>query len=218
MKDLDRLVRVAKERAADRRRAFAWSPDGGVAQPVDPRPPRGRPLRVLQSDGGRTLFHYLADERLEIAVQAPGAGLEAPPDVVVINRADRMPLEESAADLPREVWAGAAEGRLRVVFDVCGEGAGHDWRRSRRLHEFLGSRGLRPSMAAYVTQDRSYADDYGAVCDRKGLGADRMQIWVHDLYIRRTFADVGLNGEQLFEQRLAAYARRAPRAARLSCR
>ena len=208
--DLDGLVRRAQERAVDRRQGFVWRPDGATTPPPAAAPPTlDRPLRVLLSNKERTLFNYLADERLTITVQQPGAAVPAPPDVVVITRADRMQLAASAADLPPETWAQVAEGRLRLVFDASGEGEEHELHRLEVLHAFLRARGLRPSMAAYVTQDRAYARAYDACCDQQGLGDERMRIWVHDLYVQRTFAEVRAGGEQMFQQRLAAYAGRA---------
>ena len=206
---IETLVRSAQERAADRRRSFDWTPDPGESPPVRASAQSGPPLRVLLSNGERTLFNYVADPRLIVSVHEPGKALEAAPDVVVITRADRNELNDSVENLPSDLWTRAADGHLRLVFDASGEGLSHSAVGTEKLHGFMRARGVRPSAAAYVTQDRQHARDYGAYCDSQGLGADRMRIWVHDLYIQRTFATLRGNGEQVFRSRLAAYAARA---------
>ena len=206
----ERLVLSARERAADRRRSFAWAPDASEPPPVRRSAPSGRPLRVLLSNAERTLFNYVADPRLIVSVLEPGKALETPPDVFVVTRADRNELNDSVRNLPPELWARAADGRLRLVFDASGEGLSHSAFATEQLHGFLRARGVQPSAAAYVTQDRQHARDYGAYCDSQGIGADRMRIWVHDLYIQRTFAPLRGDGEATFHSRLAAYAARAP--------
>jgi len=205
---LDHLVRAARERAADRRRSFAWAPDGGQPLVAMESQPGARPLRILLCNRERTLFNYLADDRVIVSIQEPGAALQAPCDVVVITRADRMGLEASAATLPPEIWTLGQEGGVRVVFDASGEGVGFSEGEAEQLHGFLRARGLTPGMGAVVTQDRQHERNYDAWCDRTGVGADRMRVWVHDLYIQRTFAGLGTHGERTFHDRLGAYAQR----------
>ena len=208
---IDRIVEEARARAAERRRSFAWSPDGGPADPVPAPPPPVRPLEVLLSDGERTLFNYVRDPRLNVRIHQPGRPLETPPDVVVLTRMDRSDPETGAAGLPAEVWRLISGGRAALVLDASGEGSPFWPQSAEKLHRFLRSRGVRPSMAAFVTQDRGWPAAYEAHCDRSGAGAERISIWIHDLYIQRTIAEAGRRGERVFERRLEAYAARGAR-------
>ncbi len=208
---MERLAEEARARAADRRRSFAWSPDGGPAGPPLPRPEPGRPLEVLVSDAERTLFGYLRDPRLNVRIHRPGAPLAAQPDVVVLTRIDRTEPADAAAALPAEGWALLSQGRAALVLDASGEGLTFWPQRAAALHDFLRSRGVPPAMAAYATQDRGWPGAYAAWCEAEGVGADRFGVWIHDLYIQRTISEVGRRGEVMFQRRLDAYAARGRR-------
>ena len=208
---IERLLEEARARAADKRRSFIWSPDGGVAAPAPARTPPGRPLEVLLSDTQRTLFSYVRDPRLTIRTHEPGARLEALPDVVVLPRMDRTNPAASAAGLPAEVWGPLSDGRAVLVLDSSGEGLRFRPHGAEEWHRFLRSRGVPLSKAAFVTQDRGWRAAYDAWRDGQGLGAERLSIWTHDLYIQRGIADASRRAEVSFQRRLAAYAARAKR-------
>ncbi len=208
---IDRIVEEARARAAERRRSFVWSPDGGSRAPAPAPPAPARPLEVLLPDRERTLFHYVRDPRLTLRMLEPGRPLEAAPDVVVLTRIDRREPEASAAGLSAEVWQALSEGRAALVLDASGEGSPFWPQSADRLHRFLRAHGVRPSMAAFVTQDRGWPAAYEAYCEERGLGGERIGTWNHDLYIQRLIAESGRRGEGAFRRRLDAYVARGPR-------
>jgi hypothetical protein len=204
-------VRKMAQRQAER---FEWLPEGRrkafsakEAEPSLQGP--NRPLRILLCDHERTLFNYVADDR--VTVMRPGDAGAEDADLLVITRADRGPFENRVGMAPAALWVRVARGEAKLVLDSSGEGHEHkSWGRTK-LHGFLQSRSIRPSDAAYITQDRRFAAHYARACREAGMDGPGMTILVHDLYIRRLFASVEKKGEHLFQQRLAAYASRRPR-------
>jgi hypothetical protein len=214
-RELDEAVARVKELARARARTFVWDPAGRAghaAAPPPRRPAPRRPLQVLLSDAGKSLFSTVQDSRVQV-IRSADLGQQAP-DVLVVPRADRLRLEESCKELPAAVWDRLRAGHAKLVFDASGEGNPHKWGRTAILHEFLRQRGLSADAAAYVTQDRGYPIQYSDYCDGLGLGDNRMRIWIFDRYIQGLFADVEDTGEQLFAERLALYATRGPCRAR----
>ena len=209
LRSLDALIARAQSAAKARAAGFRWDPLG-EATAVDRQLPRdrSRPLHVLVSDRESTLFQDLHDPR--VRVFGPAARDTPPPDVVVLTRADRLELDKSSRDVPASAWARVASGEARFVYDASGEGNPHMATRTAVLHDFLRSRGVALINAVYVTQDRGYPGPYTEHCAALGLGAQRMQVWIYDRFIQRTFAALHDNGEEIFQERLARYAS-APR-------
>jgi hypothetical protein len=203
------LVERAVDRARSKANRFHWDPLGEQSSPpLGPSPATAHhaPVTILLSEDDKTLFRDVHDPRARIV--RPGEPTPGPPDVLVVTRADRTDLGVTARNVPPEVWARIASGAARVVLDGSGEGNRHNAGHTRTLHQFLRDKGLTPGDAAFVTQDRGYEAAYRAHCDATGLGTQRMQIWIHDLYIQHLFAPFHDRGEQAFNKRLEVYTQR----------
>ena len=193
----------AKRRAA----SFRWNPSAATATPPARGTPMrhgGAPLRVLVADDEGSAFQWIDDPRAELF--GPADPRAAQPDIVVLTRIDRLNFDRSAASVPEEVWRRLASGGAKLVLDASSEGNAQTPKRTAAVHGFLESRGVAVGDAAYITQDRGYADAYAARCAELGLDARRMQVWVHDRHIRSTFARYFGDGGAAFHQRLELYA------------
>ena len=109
--------------------------------------------------------------------------------------------------VPWIVWRLAAAGRLVLVFDRSGEGAPHRERFSDDLHALLRERRVSPHRCVLLTQNRCYRADYEAHCRRRNV--DRMTVVEYDYFIARFFLDFAANGEDVLNERLAAFESRA---------
>ena len=209
LQSLEAVLARAQADAEARVAGFRWDPYGeSSASNRRRRRDRSRPLQVLVSNNESTLFRDLHDPR--VRVFGPTEPDTPPPDVVVLTRADRLELDRSSMDVPASAWARVASGEARFVYDASGEGNPHMVGRTAALHGFLRDRGVALANAAYVTQDRGYSGPYAEHCAELGLGAQRMEIWIYDRFIQRTFAALHAHGEEIFQERLAFYAS-APR-------
>ena len=206
-RSLSQIVAEAKEAAKARAAAFHWDPFGvgattGAAFAPDPPPCRG-PLNVVLADVGKTLFQAVRDPRLTIS-RLTDKRSEAP-DVLVLDGNHAMRAAQSATIVPDELWRRIAHGDTTLVLDASGEGRPHHPVPTNAFHEFLRSKGVARTQAAYITQDRGYDAEYGAYCEALGEGGNRMPVWIYDRYIQETFAPFHEVGELHFERRLERY-------------
>lgn len=132
--------------------------------------------------------------------------LVADPDVLVFPRCEDMDFAKKADLVPERIWRRARDGQTTVVLDSSNE-AFRFWRgHAQAMHDFLTARDIDPAHAVHLTEDRLYREDYEPWCAAEQLAA--MRIVVFDAFIGRTLQAVRDNGRQVFEIRLAAYAKR----------
>ena len=167
-------------------------------------------IKALQAFKGRTIFEMV--EGVELAREWDGQA----PQLMLLpatNPASFPKVMRRAAALPQAAWSRIRAGQGVVVFDAAGEGAPAEDGFLEEIHQFLAAMGVDPRGAAYITQDRGFAEDYAHLRAARG-GGPRMQVIFDDYWIRRLAGEFELEGPRLFEERLAAYrarARRRPR-------
>ncbi len=171
---------------------------------ASPKLPKSVSMVVGHDDA--SLFRYVGRDRVRTVEPASGE----PVDLILFACSRTLAFTETSSDLPASVWAQAARGAARVVFDASGEGQAHDPDRSRRLHGFLERQGVAADRAVYVTQDRGYGGDYAAFCAETGAPR-RMRVLYYDYWIRRVMREVQPRAEALFEQGLVSFRARARR-------
>ena len=165
-------------------------------------------MKALQVFRGRTIFEMV--KGVDLTSEWDG---EAPELMVLpaANPASFPKIMRRAGALPDAAWARIRAGEGAVVFDAAGEGAPAEDDILEQIHRFLAAMGADPARAAYITQDRGFADDYARLRKARGGGA-LLQVIHDDYWIRRLAAGYRRDGRRMFEDRLAAYrARGAPR-------
>ena len=159
---------------------------------------------------GKTLFEKLDDPRIALDPEGRDA------DFIVVPYPHSVAGAETQGSLA-QMLAGAlspdelqraAAGLATLVFDASAEGDPHraswtDW-----AHAGFADLGVSPSGVVLVTQERNYADDYGAHAETRGW-TDRMEVAFYDLWIKRFHAQFEGNGERRFRQRRRAFEARA---------
>lgn len=203
---LEDLAARAAHEARLKAARFRWDPITGLqASGSSPQPSDPRPLNVLVTKGGKSLFRFMKSDR--VRVFWPGEPVAAAPDLVVTTLAMHLADDPWSLELPQEVWLRLQSGAAKLVFDCCGEGVPHDPKRIARLHGFLHEAGVSPSDCVYLTQDRGFRAEYLARRAGLGPGEAGMEVWVHDRYIQQLCAAVRAgDGEAVFHRRLNAYA------------
>lgn len=207
----ERINDIAAQAERDARAeaaAFRWDPVRGRAgPPALARFEPSRPLEVLAGDAGRSVFSDMRDGRIRLSGLAQSAA--APPELVVLTRAHKLPEDPRALGLPDEAWRRLRSGAARLVLDISGEGMAFTEARAEGFHTFLRAAGVLPENCVYVTQDRAFAADYAAHLKAHG-GGRGFQVVVYDRFISSLCAAVETDGEAVFQRRLQAYAA-APR-------
>jgi hypothetical protein len=159
-------------------------------------------IRVAVGAPGKTLFKRLTDRRIRVC-RSPGL-VDPTPDWVVFPCSQDLAFLEHAQDLPWASWFRSKGAQARVLLDASGEGRLHRAETTAELHRFAQSIGAPPGAVAYITQDRTYREDYLRHY-RLEAAAAPLRIIPYDYFIRRLFADYGEGAETAFEERLAAY-------------
>ena len=152
------------------------------------------PVRALVAGGGKQLFDQFADPRVQ---QVPAGAAEV--DLLVVPCPTSQELELPDPGLPAEAWTGAGG----VVFDASAEGREHTPQRTDVLHGLLQAKGVRPSRAVYLTQERNYRADYLAHCT--GLGLEPMTVLEHDYWVWRFAAQFMRVGKTVLGERRADF-------------
>ena len=161
---------------------------------------------------GKSLFDRLTDPRIQLG--EPARLTDPVPDWLVFPCSQNLGFLDRVAELPLASWLRSAPAGARVLMDASGEGKTHIPEFTQKLHGFLASMGAGPGVGVYVTQDRTFREDYLAYCAANGI-PPLLQVITYDYYIRRLFSEFDPASPELFEHRLAAYlARPAHRARR----
>jgi hypothetical protein len=175
---------------------------------------RERPIHVIATGPGKHLFSHLGDPRVQMLKATKQ--LRTPPRVLVMPLQSRTAFDDAKTNVHPDTWKRVAEGQATLVFDMSGEGEPHTAERTAALHDFVEGLAISPCRCAYVTQDRNYAREYAA-----HLGdptAPALRVLNYDYYIKRFFQQYETNGDEAFEERLAAFrARTAVRERRFVC-
>ena len=137
----------------------------------------------------------------------PGPGFH---QIAILPASKDLGFTARAEAIPDWVWDPARSGRGKVVFDASLEGWPHQPERTRELHRFLDAVRVPRDQAVYLTQDRSYAEAYGAYCNAAAAGPP-MRVLTFDYWLRAVIRAHEGDGEQEFEERLTAYRARARR-------
>ncbi len=172
----------------------------------DPKADPNRRLRVLVGSPGKHLFLRLRDPRVRLYLGEPND--EATPDLVVFPCSQYRELDSLADRLPSVTRARLVSGKARPVFDASGEGRAFHPDEAARLHGFVASLGGPVGRAVYVTQNRRYAKEYRAHCQRSGLDRS-MTILTYDYWIKRFFVPYEIRGPAILAQRLEAFRARS---------
>jgi hypothetical protein len=128
------------------------------------------------------------------------------PDVIVFPCAKVKQVLPDPRTLPREVWSRVIDGRCLVVFDASTDGNIHTPDSSGRLHDYLGSAGVSPQRAVYITQDRSWERAYREHTRRFDLR--QMRVAYYDYFLRSFFKDFETTGDEAFERRYRLFTER----------
>jgi hypothetical protein len=158
-------------------------------------------LRVWLGRNDKHVFRHLDDQRFDLMTGRTPA--EAP-DVVLFPSSQDIAFVREADQIPNAVWSKVREGRGVVLFDASLEGRLHDPQRSQALHWFAQTVGAPPGCCIYLTQDRSYARDYGDWCRSQGVSLP-MQILNYDYWIRRFLWDYEKGGRAAYAERLEGF-------------
>ena len=156
------------------------------------------PVRVVVAGEGKQLFDQFADPRVQLIPARESAG--AAVDLVVIPCGTSLLLELADPALPPALWASGAG----IVFDASAEGRVHTPQRTQVLHGLLQAKGVLPSRAVYLTQERNYRGDYLAHCASAGLGGP-MSVLEHDYWIWRFAAQFARTGKTVLRERRADF-------------
>jgi hypothetical protein len=170
----------------------------GLAAAASTSPARGLPLRVAVASPEPTPLDHVRDPRLLVG----RLDEVEEPDILVIPRGENWREVSSAVKrTPDHILDRAARGQVRIVLDASREGAVHKGVRSDLIHNLLQERAISPRHVLYMTQDRSYGDDYRRYCERGGLVP--MEVRVYDYFVQSLFLSLEQDGERLFEEGLA---------------
>jgi hypothetical protein len=169
---------------------------------IDPKPASADRIRVAVGSPGKTLFKLVTDPRLRVC-RSPQL-IDPTPDWVVFPCSQDIAFLKHARDLPLATWFRTKGTRARVLLDASGEGRRHSAEITAELHRFAQAIGAPAGAVVYITQDRTYRDDYLSHC-RLEAAAAPLRIVPYDYFIRRLFAEHGEGAEAAFAERLAAY-------------
>lgn len=203
------LVAAAQEEAEANAAGFQWDPTTGLRAPASPLQRRDqRRLNVLLTKGGKPLFRFLQDERVQV-FSAEQTATPAP-DLVVITRPEQLVEDPTGLDLSGDTWARLRSGAAKLVIDSSGEGHYYDAEQFLGIHDALERSGVKASDCIYITQNRRFRAEYLSDRRARGLLGPAIEVLVHDRYIQYLCGRVGDDGPAIFEERLAAYASARP--------
>jgi hypothetical protein len=176
-------------------------PDEAAPPPLAAPAERQPRLRVWLGRDEKHVFRHLDRDAYEIVSAAPAA---EPPDVVLFPSSQDVEFVHAAASIPDSVWTKVRAGRGVVLFDASMEGRLHDPQRSQALHRFAEQVGAPPGCCIYLTQDRTYGQDYAAWRQSQGLSAP-MKVLNYDYWIRRFLWDYEKGGQAAYAERLEGF-------------
>ena len=164
------------------------------------------PIHVLAGLGTQTLFEGFRHPRARVYLADKGQASPADvvPDLVVVRCETAQLLNLTDPGVSDRAWAAIAAGGAGVVFDASAEGRFHTPQRTEVLHGFLEARGISPTRAVYLTQDRRYGEDYLAHRVATG-GGPAMSVVPHDLWIWRFASQFVGVGEIVLDERLQQF-------------
>ncbi len=183
----------------------SWSPFP-TARPAEARRDATAPAMArLGRDGAIEVATTAKKHILELGAYvrcvAPAAAKD--PDILLLSAAVFDP-DTWRRDVPDHLWARAAAGTMRVVFDASSEGREHHEDISRRLHKFVTLQGVPGPSVVYLTQDRGYGADYKAWLESRRR-KDGFKILYADYFVRKFFSGVEERGAETFELRLQRF-------------